>query len=257
MPEPYLRLPFPRETSLAELYHENTKFHPYMQEAEPQPEADYGPAEPMAFGDARALPDPMAAVPEAGLAAAIVHRRSRRGLTGEAVALDRLSTLLALTYGVTGRNEADGSPARAAPSAGGRYPLELFVVARRVDGLAPGVWHYRPDLHAVEPVRMGDLDADLARAFFGQASVTQAAFVVLVGAVMRRTLAKYQERGYRLVLLDAGHAMQNLMLASTAMGLSGVGLGGFLDDALGEMCGLNGVDENVVYAVAVGRPESS
>ena len=254
MTEPYLRLPFPKEHSLAELVHENTKYHPYMHEAEPAPQGEYPPVEPMPFGDARPLPDPAAALPQASLAAAIVNRRSRRAFTDEPVRLERLSTMLLLTYGVTGPNEADGSPARAAPSAGGRYPLELFVAARRVDGLPEGLWHYRPDLHALEPVRAGTLDEDLERAFFGQEVVRNAAFVVLVGAVMRRTLVKYQDRGYRLVLLDAGHAMQNLMLVATAMGLSGVGLGGFLDDALGDLCGLNGIDENVVYAVAVGAP---
>lgn len=253
MTEPYLRLPFPREPSLAESYHENTKYHPYMRavDAEETP-AEHPPVEPMPFGDALALPDPSRALPQASLAAAIVRRRSRRALADAPVALDQLSTLLFLTYGVTGPNESDGSPARAAPSAGGRYPLELFVAARRVDGLAPGLWHYRPDLHALEPVRGEPVDDDLAHAFFGQEVVARAAFVVLVGAVMRRTLAKYQDRGYRLVLLDAGHAMQNLMLGAAAMGLSGVGLGGFLDDALGDLCGLNGLDENVVYAVAVG-----
>lgn len=254
MPEPYLRLPFPKETSLAELYHENTKYHPYMQDAEEAPPVTLPRAEPLSYGGAVPLPDPSEAVPSASLVAAIVSRRSTRSFGEGGVTLPQLSTLLALTYGVTGQNEADGSPARAAPSAGARYPLELYVVARRVDGLAPGVWHYHPELHALEPVRDGVPEEDVARAFFGQDIASRAPFVVLVGAVLRRTMAKYHDRGYRLVLLDAGHAMQNLMLASTAMGLSGVGLGGFLDDVLSDLAGLNTVDEHVLYAVAVGRP---
>lgn len=255
---PYVRLPFPKETSLAELYHENTKLQPFMLEAEAAA-AEVPPRFPdLEYGEPHALPDPRAAPLAVGLEAAIVARRTRRRLSStDAVPLAHLAKLLHLTYGVTGASEATGEPARASPSAGARYPLELFVVARRVDGLAPGVWHYAPTAHALERVRPGIDAAALDAALLRDASARDAALIVLVGAVLTRTTDKYHERGYRLVLLDAGHAAQNFMLVAGALGLSAVGLGGFVDDALDELVMLDGMDEHVVYAIAVGTATAS
>lgn len=256
---PYVRLSFPKEPSLAELYHENTKFHPYMQEAEEDPTGaneSYEAPRSLRYAapeDRIALPDPATLPPiRMTLEDAILARRSRRAFSTEPLGLAELSKLLRLTYGVTGATEPSGSPGRAAPSAGGRYPLEIYPVVRRVEGLAPGVYHYHPESHSLELVEARDAGAEMAQAFFHQPWVASAAVTVLFGAVFSRNVLKYKERGYRLILLDAGHAAENLALAATAMGLGSTGLGGFLDDALNAMVRLNGEDENVVFAVSVG-----
>lgn len=249
---PYVRLPFPKEESLAEIYHENTKLRAYVREVPAAPGETPAPLPPLAYGEARALPDPRVRPIAVTLEDAIRERRSRRAHSGEPVGLDELSKLLHLTYGVTGEIGGDGEKGRAAPSAGARYPLELFVAALRVDGLASGVWHYAPSVHGLEPVR-SDVDG-LAEAFLGEPALQDAALVLLVGAVFSRTTSKYDERGYRLVLLDAGHAGENALLVASAMGLTATGVGGFVDDELNALCLLDGVDENVVYAIAVGQP---
>lgn len=259
MTAPYARIGFPKEENLAELYHENTKIRPYVRDAEQDP-----------TGAQLQLPDPASlayASPEERillpaplpvpipLDRAILTRRSRRGFTGEGISAAELGTLLHLAYGVTGPIEPSGEPGRAAPSAGARYPLELYVAALGVDGLAPGLYHLHPETASLEPVRVSPAwsgDA-LRHALFDLGWLERAAAVVLVGAVFPRTLAKYQERGYRLVLLDAGHAMQNLLLAAHGLGLAAVPIGGFVDDELNAMAGLNGIDENVLAALALGR----
>lgn len=257
---PYVRLGFPKQESLAELYHENTKLQPHLREVEGDPTgAGLEFPEPRSIrfvppgreGSLR-LPD-ITAEGAVSLDAAILTRRSRRAFTGAPATLDQLAKILHLTYGVTGATEPTGSPGRAAPSAGGRYPLELFVVVRAVDGLAPGVYHYVPEAHELEPVRSGDATPALSFALFDQPFLAKAAFTVVVGAVFTRTLVKYDERGYRLMLLDAGHAMQNLLLAAHAEGLGATALGGFLDDKLNDLVKLNGIDENVLYCASVGR----
>lgn len=245
MPRTPVRTPIPKEESLAETYHANTKVHPYQREAESARAASFPPSTSLRYGGARRLPPPRAM--PARLDETLRARRSRREMGGGALALDQLSALLASAYGVTGE---DGG--RAAPSAGGRYPLELYAAALRVDGLEPGLWHYLPEENAVEPVRAGDLAGPLGAAFLGQDWVERASLVVLVGGVLSRTSVKYGERGYRLMLLDAGHAMQNLLLAATALDLAATSLGGFVDDELNALCMLDAVDENVLYAAAVG-----
>jgi SagB-type dehydrogenase family enzyme len=257
MTAPYARIGFPRETNLAELYHENTKIHPYMRDAEEDPmgvDLDLLPPTSLSYTDPEAripLPAPMPV--DVPLGDAIRTRRTRRGFTGEPLALAELSTLLSLAYGVTGPIEPTGEPGRAAPSAGGRYPLEFFPVALRVDGIAPAIHHYHPETHSLEPLPGPLPEIALRRALFDMPWLEHASVVLLVGAVFPRTLAKYRERGYRLVLLDAGHAVQNLLLAAHGLGLGAVPMGGFVDDELNTMAGLNGVDENVLCAVALGR----
>jgi SagB-type dehydrogenase family enzyme len=67
-----------------------------------------------------------------------------------------------------------------------------------------------------------------------------------------RTRFKYGLRGYRFSLLEAGHLVQNVVLAATALGLPAVPLGGWYDRRLDELVGADGLDEASVYAVAVG-----
>lgn len=256
MTAPYARIGFPRETNLAELYHENTKIRPYMRDAEEDPtgaQLDLPPPASLAYADPSArIPLPAPLRVDAPLGDAILARRTRRDFSGGPLALADLSTLLFLAYGVTGAHPG-GEPLRAAPSAGGRYPLEFFPVALRVDGLPAGVHHYHPETHSLERVPGAWSEESLRRALFDMPWLREASAIMLVGAVLPRTLAKYQERGYRLVLLDAGHAAQNLLLAAHGLGLGAAPLGGFVDDELNAMAGLNGVDEDVLCAVALGR----
>ena len=63
---------------------------------------------------------------------------------------------------------------------------------------------------------------------------------------------KYGERGYRFALLECGHIAQNLLLAAEAEGLAAVPIGGFVDDMINDLMGLDGVSEAVVYVVLAG-----
>lgn len=258
---PFVRLGFPKRESLAELFHENTKLRSHHRWGDEDPSGaglDFGDVSSLTYVPPGrvgriALDDP-ASLPDEGvtLEQAIRARRSRRTFTGAPVTLAQLSKLLFLTYGITGATDPSGTPGRAAPSAGARYPLELFLVVRAVVGAPPGVYHYHPETHALELVDAGDATDALSYALFDQPFLRDAAFTLLVGAVFTRTLVKYDERGYRLLLLDAGHAVENLYLAASAMGLGVTGLGGFLDDKLNALVKLNGEDENVLYCAAVG-----
>jgi SagB-type dehydrogenase family enzyme len=78
-----------------------------------------------------------------------------------------------------------------------------------------------------------------------------AAAIVLTG-VFERTQAKYGERGYRFVLLEAGHAAQNLLLVAASLGVPALSIGGFCEDALGEAMGLEREKESPVYVVMIG-----
>lgn len=186
----------------------------------------------------------------------MLRRRSERQLSG-AVELGELATLLNQSLGCTAVVEdADAEivhALRAWPSAGGLYPLDTYVIAGNVTGVPPGMYHYNPITSSLESKPSRPPEKVLGDAFFGQDFARNAAISILLVASFDRTVAKYGERGYRLVLLDAGHAAQNLLLTAEQMRLSAVAVGGYCDDSLASDLGIDGVSEAVVHTVLLGR----
>jgi SagB-type dehydrogenase family enzyme len=76
---------------------------------------------------------------------------------------------------------------------------------------------------------------------------------VLVGDGARTT-AKYGERGYRFLLLEAGHLLQNLCLLSASVGLATVPLGGYLEEEVARAFVLPATDV-VLYLGVCGKPK--
>ena len=172
------------------------------------------------------LPEPVTSG-EKSLEALLLQRRSVREYREAALDLSAIGQLLWAAQGIT-----NPQGFRTAPSAGALYPLELYVVVGKVDGLSPGVYHYNPVKHRLQQTEDGDLRHMLARAALAQPWVKTAAAVVVVTAVYGRTTRKYGERGIRYVHMEVGHAAQNLFLQAEALGLAAVVVGAFEDDAV-------------------------
>lgn len=181
---------------------------------------------------------------------AIQNRRSVREFTDEPLTLGEIGQLLWAAQGITSTHGA-----RAAPSAGGTYPLEIYVAAGRVTGLEPGVYRYRPATHDLALVATGDARAELADASLDQIWVREGAAAVVISAVYSRTTERYGERGVRYVHLEAGHAAQNLCLQATALGLGVVVVGAFSDDRVQDVLHMPR-EEDPLYVVPIGRPVS-
>ena len=77
--------------------------------------------------------------------------------------------------------------------------------------------------------------------------------IVFITAVFERSVFKYGDRGYRFVLLEAGHVAQNINLAVTALGLGCVNIGGFFDRDIDEFLGIDGLTHSSVYLMAIGK----
>ena len=184
-------------------------------------------------------------------AKAIAARRSTRDYVQSPMTADELSRLLFLTGGVSA--DKYGNARRTAPSSGALYPIEVYAVVHRVDGIDPGVYHYAYREHALEQIRAGDfraavVDQAIAQEFLGECGV-----VLFLTMIMQRMRPKYQDRSYRYGLLEAGHLGENAYLAATSMGLGACGVGAFMDDAINEMLGVDGIEEAAVYMLASGR----
>jgi SagB-type dehydrogenase family enzyme len=184
------------------------------------------------------------------------QRRSVRDFRLEPMPLALLGRLLHASFGVRGYHELGAEPIydRAAPSAGGLYPLELYVATQAVEGLDDGFYHYDLRAHQLELRRAGLMHPQVADIALGQRMVRDSNLIVIVTAVFERTMRKYGERGYRYVWLDAGHVGQNIYLVAAAMELGAVAVGGFFDADLNHLLDLPAGEEEAIYLMCIGRP---
>jgi len=151
-----------------------------------------------------------------------------------------LGQVLYLSTGVTRRR--GGLALRAAPSSGALFPAELYIAARRVDGLPAGLYHYDPEHHRLDV--LGALPASLP---FADADA-----LIFVAAVFDRTAWKYRNRAYRYVAADLGHLLENVRLAGHYAGLP-VRLPVLFDEAMADRAvGLDSQNESVLALAALG-----
>ena len=188
------------------------------------------------------------------------RRNSCRSFDDGPIHLSQLGSVLSAGYGVTGHSRLGALEFldRPVPSGGGLYPLEAYVIARAVDGLTPGVYHYAPVLDGLEQLREADIPARLLTyLFMGQPLAAEAACVMVLTAVVSRSLGKYGDRGYRYLMFEAGHVAQNANLAAVDQGLGACNLGGFFDDELAALLMVDIDLEIPLYAMALGPPASA
>lgn len=171
-----------------------------------------------------ALPEP-AMTGSTSLEQLLAQRRSVRDYQTTALELTELGQLLWAAQGIT-----HDQGLRTAPSAGALYPLELYVVTGRIEGLVQGAYHYDPGHHQLIKTSDGDLRDALAGAALSQGWIKSAATIIVFTADYERTTRKYGKRGKRYVHIEAGHAAQNLFLQSESLGLATVVVGAFNDD---------------------------
>jgi SagB-type dehydrogenase family enzyme len=187
----------------------------------------------------------------------LLARRTWRSFSDEAITLDELSTLLGLTCGVQRTAEAVGLGTvhlTTSPSGGARHPLEAYVLAVRVDNLAPGLYHYASGEHVLERVSAGARAAAIRRYIPGQWWYESAAALFMLTAVFPRTQWRYKTpRAYRNVLLEAGHVVQTFCLTATWLGLAPFCTARFSDEVVESAIRADGVTESFVYGGGVGR----
>ncbi len=179
---------------------------------------------------------------------ALLQRRSVRSFSKRPLPLSAVSQLLWAAQGVT---TPDGR--RTAPSAGGLNPLEVHLVATRVEGLPEGVYRYSPSSHSLRLTAPGHLAPLLVKAALDQDFIAEAAAVVLVAAVEERTARKYGSRATRYVVFEAGAASENLALEAVALGLGSVVVGAFDDAQVARLARLRDGEEPLCL-MPVGYP---
>jgi SagB-type dehydrogenase family enzyme len=256
------------ETALWELFHENSKMSRY----ERHPTYGVHPSDEdvvsvmlqlrrtRPFADAPKISLPTQ-VPRStrDLDDVLQDRVTARAFGPGSIDLAELAKVLFMSYGVTRTNEGTHFPRpfRIVPSGGALYPLELYVQASRVAGLDAGLYHYDPEDHSLDVLRVGDEGEHVSQFFFQPDLAAGAAAIVFVSAVFHRSEFKYGDRAYRFVLLEAGHLGQNAIVCAVELGLGVAPIGGFLDRDVDRYLGFDGLTESTIYVVMLGATDDS
>jgi SagB-type dehydrogenase family enzyme len=150
---------------------------------------------------------------------AMQNRRSIRNFTSDPFTLQQVSNLLWAAQGIT--DEATGH--RTAPSAMAKYPLTVYMFAGNVQDLPAGVYKYIPQGHKIKLVVDGDQRENVGAQ--PQMSTAPASFAFIADYTAMGDRAK--DRSHTWADIEVGHSAQNVLLEEVALGLAGVGMGGF------------------------------
>ena len=166
--------------------------------------------------------------------------------------LERVSRVLGLAYSLTAKVRYPDKDHfyRSVPSAGALYPAEIYLASHSVKGLAQGLYHYGIKERSLTPLRQQRLGDYIADAALLRDSDTIAATFFITG-IFFRSAWKYRKRAYRYVLLDAGHVLENLLLALRSEGLTSGFQYDFDDRRMDHLMGIDGHREASLICVHV------
>lgn len=257
--------------SLAILYHENSKFtdyiireqgekihafnNPYIIERSIQPFKCY-PAHRVIE-----LKDYIKLQKDSEFFQLLNQRRSTRDFDIRyKISLFEISHLLYYSYGVTKRTKLNSSDTvshigfRNIPSAGGLYPLEIYIVLFN-SHIENGLYHYRPDINALELLKVGEFSENLNTIIQAEPYINMksASCVILTTGIIERLIIKYGDRGYRFLMQEVGFVAQNISLIAEAIGLGSCILGGYNDDKINDFLEIDGVFETINNVLVIGK----
>ncbi|SOY53989.1 conserved hypothetical protein [Cupriavidus taiwanensis] len=193
---------------------------------------------------------------------ALRGRQTCRAFESKVLPLEEVATALWATFGAIHGDcrhdlEAIGlmpvGYRRTSPSGGSLHPSEAYLVAMRVDGLRPGIYHYRSHKHELSVVR-GNFDTTmLGKLLCAQTFANDLSYGVLVTSRFDKMWWKYpHSRAYRVALLDIGCLIQTFQLVCNARHIQSWPTGYFIDHEVNKLLDVNPDIESAMFFLGAG-----
>lgn len=190
-----------------------------------------------------------------------LRRKSTKEYRASNFDLGTLGRLLHYSYGIARVEHLHGGAVpwrfRPIPSPGGLFASEVYVVA--VNAAVPsGLYHYRPDINALEVVGVEVGTEFLEESCGVYPHINDASSIgvaVITTSIVERLFLKYADRAIKFILMEAGILGHQISLVAESMGLGSCMLGGYFDDEVNEVLGVDGVLESVQNVMVVGVPK--
>lgn len=180
----------------------------------------------------------------------ISSRRSLRKYQNIPLSLDQLSYLFYETSRLFKHTKSISF--RAYPSGGATASLETYVYINKVEGLSKGLYRYLPIEGDLLFIYNDDhLEEKVDKAIKNQ--LRGGAAVFFWTAIPRRTEFKYSFTAHKMIAMEAGHACQNLALASEAIDFGSVAISAYDQVLCDQVVKVDGEEEFVIYLSVVGK----
>lgn len=183
----------------------------------------------------------------------ITKRRSIREFSGLPLSKKELFHLLFFSCGLTKSSRLIDESKRPYPSAGARYPLEVYPIILNCKGIKKGLYHYNIKENLLELLLDENLDDWLTKTTGGEKWIKKSAVIFVITGVLDRTRIKYGDRSYRYTLIETGHLSQNICLLATELGLATCPMGGYVDEEVNKLLDINLQKEVALYLIALGK----
>ncbi|MGB3201495.1 MAG: SagB/ThcOx family dehydrogenase [Nodosilinea sp.] len=161
----------------------------------------------------------------------------------------RLSRLLINAYGLTAKFPTVTGQTfylRSAPSAGGLYPAEIYIISRGTRLLPAGLYNYQVRSHSLWRYWEDHVWQGLQQACFWHPALESTHLAMVVTGVFYRSAWRYQDRAYRRICLDVGHLLGNLELASAVVDYRPHLIASFADRALADLLYVDPAEEGAL-----------
>ena len=183
---------------------------------------------------------------------------SATGTPGDGDCLPDLTTLTRLLYfsaGITKRKTYPGGEIlfRAASCTGALYHIDLYLVCGELPDLEAGVYHFGVHDFALRRLRQGDFRGELVLATAGEPAAAAAPAILACTSTYWRNAWKYQARTYRHCFWDSGTILANLLAITAAQEVPAPVVGGFVDDSVNRLLGLDAERQVTLALVPLGH----
>jgi SagB-type dehydrogenase family enzyme len=231
---------------------QSTEFQLKKLDTEPVPELFWSPS-----GSEKTTLPSLADSPAGELLSVLAKRRTNRTSAKHVLTLQEIGDCLFSAFGITCHVKTPVAllPLSLAPSGGARNPYEPFLIIRRCQDLASGVYHYSGLKHEVTLLRKLPEGFSIAELLGGQDWAEDMAAVIFMVVNFDRSMWKYQDsNAYRVILIEAGHRAQNLMATAATHGLTACPTAALAHAKVHDVLGISdSVLQSPVYALTLDK----
>jgi SagB-type dehydrogenase family enzyme len=192
----------------------------------------------------------------------IKNRRSIRHYTGDSVPLEYVASIVKAGVGITsesqvdlGKNSSTSLSFKTVPSAGGIYPVELYIASLSVDKLEKGIYQYNPlEDCLIKLYKDGAVDRllDCFSVPEELISINRAGLICLLIGSAPKSMYKYGNRGLGFTIHEVGCISQNIHLAVTSLGLGSVDCASYFNDEAHRVLNLDGIYKHLFHTIVIG-----
>ena len=183
-------------------------------------------------------------------------RRTNRGNGQHHITRAELGACLFAGFGIVGEVETLSGklPLKLTPSGGARNPFDAYVLVNAGDELESGIFHYDAYNHTLQRKKL-PVPQTQSHFFANQAWTEGKSAIIFLVANFERLMWKYPDpNAYRVMLIEAGHIGQNILLAATRLGLTACPTAALGHGAVCGALGLVGITQQPVYALVLDKP---